>query len=380
VSLAGFRPGRRRLSLGLAAGALLGLNGCGSSRQPLPELPQPSGAARVARAWTLDLGKAGFGFQPALVGDSILALASEGVVVRLDAASGREIWRVDLERALVGGAGSDGETTAVAARDGTLIVLDSAGRQKWTARPGAEIASVPAVGFGLVVVRGTDNRVSAYDAGTGTRRWTFDRQPTPLVLRQTASVTVDRSSVYVGLPGGRLIAIAAGNGAQRWEVAVGVPRGSNEIERIADVVGAPLSDGRQVCAVAWQGRLGCYDAQTGRVVWARDFAAGAGLAGGAGLLATVDSAGDVHAFSRSGAGVWRQDALRRRQPSTPVVGERHVVVGDALGLVHLLSVQDGALLARFDTDGSAIVSSPLAWKDLFIVQTAKGSLHAIKVD
>ncbi len=373
------RPARRRFSGLLPAAALLGATGCGSSRAPLPELPPVSGSIGVTRAWALELGKAGFGFQPVLVGDSVIAVSATGVVTRLEASGGQVIWRTDLERALIGGAGSDGDTTAVAARDGTLIALDAGGRRKWTARPGAEIASVPAVGFGLVVVRGTDNRVSAYEAGNGTRRWTFDRQPPPLVLRQTHSVSIDRAGAYVGLPGGRLVAIAASNGAQRWETAVGVPRGSNEIERIADVVGAPLVDGRQVCAVSWQGRLGCFDAQTGRVVWARDFSAGAGLATGAGVFVTVDSSGDVHAFSRSGASVWRQEGLRRRQPSTPAVSERHVAVGDSLGLVHLLSAQDGALLARIETDKSAIVNTPLWWRDLIIVQTAKGNLLALKV-
>ena len=63
---------------------------------------------------------------------------------------------------------------------------------------------------------------------SGRRRWTFDRQPPALVLRQTATIAMDASTAYVGLPGGRLVALSLQNGALKWETAVGLPRGSNE--------------------------------------------------------------------------------------------------------------------------------------------------------
>jgi outer membrane protein assembly factor BamB len=261
-----------------------------------------------------------------------------------------------------------------------LVALDAAGRQKWAVPNGAEIVTVPAVGLGLAIVRGSNNRVVAYDLDSGKRRWSFDRQGPALVLRQTAALAMDPSTVYVGLPGGRLVALALANGALKWEAAVGLPRGSNEIERIADVVGSPLVSGREVCAAAWQGRVSCFDTASGRAVWSRELSAAAGIDLDPRLVVAVDSAGEVHAFSRSGASMWRQDKLRRRQPSAPLLTPSHVVVGDSLGLLHVLARGDGAMAARLTTDDTAIVGAPVAWRNLAIAQTTGGTLFAVAVE
>jgi len=57
-----------------------------------------------------------------------------------------------------------------------------------------------------------------------------------------------------------------------------------------------------------------------------------------------------------------------------------VVVGDALGLLHVLSRDDGALQARLATDGSALVGAPVLWRDLAIAQTTGGTLYAVSLD
>ncbi|MCM5571931.1 outer membrane protein assembly factor BamB [Burkholderiaceae bacterium FT117] len=371
----------RLLAAGLATAVLAA--GCGfwsSSKPKLPELPPVSGAASMRTAWSYPIGAGGIGFQPLVVGDSVLAASRAGVVARLDAESGRVAWRVELGKPLIAGVGSDGTTTVVAARDGSLIALDRDGAQRWSTQAGAEIVTVPAVGLGLAIVRASDNRVSAFDLETGKRRWTFDRQSPALVLRQTAAIAMDTSSAYVGLPGGRLVALSLQSGAQRWEAAIGLPRGSNEIERIADVVGSPLISGGEVCAAAWQGRIACLDTSTGRAAWGRDLAAAAGIDLDSRQVVAVDSDGVLHSVSRSGASLWRQDALKRRQPSAPLLAASQVLVGDSLGMLHLLSRDDGALLARSSTDGSPIVGAPARWRNLAIVQTSGGSLQAVALD
>src|SRR5690606_20432605 len=114
--------------------------------------------------------------------------------------------------------------------------------------------------------------------------------------------------------------------------------------------------------------------------WARDLSSPAGFDMDARLLVVPDDRGDVHAFSRGGASVWRQDKLRRRALAAPLLLSRHVVIGDGTGLVHGLSRDDGAVAARLTTDGSAIVSAPVAAAGLAIVQTGAGGLYAIRIE
>ena len=133
-------------------------------------------------------------------------------------------------------------------------------------------------------------------------------------------------------------------------------------------------------AAAWQGRLACFDSATGRATWARDLSAAAGIDLDATLIVAPDAQGDVQAFSRGGASVWRQDKLRQRQPSAPLLAGEHVIVGDSLGLVHALSRDDGSLEARLATDGTAIVGAAARWRNVALVQTTGGTLYAVAVD
>jgi len=379
--------GRARLVARRAAVATLaiGLGGCAwwpwsSSRPRIPDPPPITAPANASVAWTLSLGPGGVNFQPVLAGDSLWAAARDGTVVRIDPATGALRWRVKLEKPLIAGAGSDGETVVVAGRDGALIALDGAGNRRWSTPTGAEIVTVPSVALGLVIVRTSDNRVSAFELDSGKRRWSFDRQSPPLVLRQTAAIAIDASSAYAGLPGGRLVALTLDSGALRWEAAVSIPRGANEIERIADVVGMPLIGGRQVCAATFQGRIGCFDAGNGRTLWSRELSSPSGFDMDDQLVVTPDDAGNVHAFSRRGASVWRQDGLHRRELAAPLLLPRFVVLGDQSGLVHVLQRDDGRIAARLNTDGSRIVSTPVAAAGLAVVQTSGGTLYAFRIE
>ena len=117
-----------------------------------------------------------------------------------------------------------------------------------------------------------------------------------------------------------------------------------------------------------------------RVLGSGELQAASGIDIGPRQAIAIETGGDVQAFSRSGASLWRQEALRRREPSAPLLSGANVVVGDALGLVHVLSGDDGSLSARVSTDGTPIIGAPVAWGTLAIVQTGGGSLRAISVE
>jgi len=373
-------PARRAL---LAAGALSAtpLAGCGglaifsSGRPKIPDLPPVAGGGSIASAWSAALPGA-VGFQPALAGGKIWAAAPSGALAVLDGRSGQPDWQVEVGRALVGGVGTDGRIGAVASRDGSVVAFGADGKQRWASAVGAQVVTVPAVAHGLVVVRTSDNRVTALDSATGSRRWSFQRQAPSLVLRQTGAVVIDATQVYVGLPGGRMLAVATDTGAQRWEAAISLPRGSNEIERIADVAGTPILSNNDLCASAFQGRVACLDIGTGRTLWSRDLSSAAGVDVDARGLVVADEKGHIHLFSRNGSSVWRQEKLAGRGLSAPILVSSHVLIGDSEGVVHLLRRDDGALLARIEL-GRPVSGAAVKIGALVVVQTVGGALHAL---
>jgi len=362
----------------LVTGAALALAACSSGRKipPLPALAAERGTMR----WSVDLDGGGYGFAPAVLGESVYAAGSRGSLARIALASGAVEWRIDTDARLITAVGAAPGLVAVTDEDGMLRVFDDAGKPRWQAYLGAEAVSVPALDADVLVVRGSDNRVIAFDAYTGRRRWVYTRQNPPLVLRQTNRPLLDGATAYVGLPGGRLVALSTETGALRWESAISLPRGSNEIERIADVLGEPVLVGRQLCAGSYQGRVGCVDPGSGRPLWNRDISAVGAIDFDGRRLVAVDTRGRVHAINDAGEPIWMQEALAGRLLAAPALMGNAVVLGDEEGYLHWLDVDDGRLVGRVRIDGSAIVAAPRRAGSLAIVQTVRGRVAAVGLD
>jgi outer membrane protein assembly factor BamB len=356
-------------------------SGPSPQRQPAP-LVDFAPTMSVRTAWEVDVGDAGnYMFSPATVAGSVYTAAADGTVVRVDVQTGNVAWRTDAGMPLTAGVGSDGATVAVAGKDGAVLAFDAQGKHKWKAQVSTEVLSSPAVGEGLVVVRSIDNRITAFDAATGDRRWSLERSAPPLTLRTAPGILIAERIVYAGLPGGRLIAIAALTGAPLWEVAIGFPSGTNDLERISDVSGMPVLSGRSVCAVAYQGRIGCVDMRSGAARWAREFSSSAGLAADTRFVFAPDDRSVVHGLSRdNGVTAWQNDKMKNRGLSAPASFGRSVAIGDNEGYLHFLSREDGAFLARVATDGSPIATAPKVVGSALIYQTKGGRLAALVSD
>jgi len=320
-----------------------------------------------------------FVFFPAQVGDAIYAATREGVVVRLDAAKGRERWRASADTRLSGGVGADAKTVAVASEKGEVVAFDAErGAVRWRARVSSEVIAPPTVGAGLVLVRSIDNRIFAFGADDGKRRWVYQRAAASLILHAPSGVSLLGDTAFAGFSGGKLVAIALSNGGQRWEVTVSIPKGSTELERVTDVIGYPAAQGREVCAVAFQGRVGCYEADSGRQIWARELSSATGVSLDARYAFVSDDRGTVQALDRSnGRSVWKQEKLAHRQLSLPLPSNNAIVVGDLQGFVHFLARDSGAFVARYETRGGAVRAAPMALPSGLLVQTQDGTLYAL---
>lgn len=354
--------------------------------KPKTNLPAPlvelKGSMAVRTAWKLDIGKASnYVFTPALVGATLVAAGADGAIARVDAASGRQLWRINAGTGLSAGVGSDGNLVVVGGVKGAVLAFDMDGKPLWTTQASSEVLSAPAVGQGMVVVRSIDNRIVGLDARTGEKKWTVQRVSPPLTLRNAPGMAIVGKDVVIALPGGKLLSLVLATGAPRWEVAVGEARGATELERVTDIGGTPVVFDKDVCAVSYQGRVGCFDLATGASRWTKEFSSDAGVSVDQRFLFAVDEKGAVAAFDRStGASAWRNDKLSYRQLSTPVSYGRAVAVGDYQGFIHFLSREDGAFLARAATDGSPIKSVPLVAGSNLIFQTQSGTVTAIAVE
>ncbi len=355
------------------------LAACGSSVEaPKPaELAPNAALIGVRLAWSAKVGEVKFPLAVKANGFNMTLASSDGVVATLDARTGGDLWRAPLGIAIAAGAGSDGRYAAVVSQSNELVTLD-AGREVWRQKLGALSFTAPLVAGGRVFVLGADRSVSAYDAASGRKIWTQARPGEPLVLRQAGVLLAVGDTLVVGLSG-RLVGMNPQNGSSRWEVPIAVPRGTNDVERLVDIVSHVSRLGDSVCARAYQAMVGCVNAQRGTLEWSKPAAGSEGLHGDDQFVFGTESDGKVVAWRRvDGERAWDSERLKYRGLTAPVVVGRSVAIGDATGLVHLLSRADGSPLNRLATDGSAIVAAPVLVGDTLVVVTRNGGVFGFR--
>lgn len=357
--------------------------GSGKAAAKPAELVDFKAGASLARAWDASTGTAGgYAFSPATDGAAIYAAGRDGRIVKLDLASGRELWRAEAGQTLSGGVGVGEGLVLVGTPKGELLAFRAQdGTQAWSAKLSGEILVPPVAAQGMVAARANDGHVYLLEAADGKLRWNAGRTLPALTLREQSHLLLTRDALYAGHAGGRISALALNNGAPLWESNVALPRGASELERIADVVGPLSMDDKRVCAAAFQGRVACFDAARGTGLWARDVSALRGVDMDERMVYVADERGALLAYEKlRGTNPWKQDKLRDRRLSSPVaVAGRYVAVGDFQGYVHLINTDDGAFAARAATDGSAIVGVMIPLRSGLVVQTANGGVYALKI-
>lgn len=382
---------RQLIALYAAAGLLLSgcatisdgldaINPFASSGPKMAPLPPLNATAEVRTVWSASVSKAGnYAFTPAVVGNVVYVAAANGTVSRIE--DGKVVWKIDAGQPLSAGVGANGRLVVVATPKGEVLAFSAEdGKALWKARVSSEVLAAPAIGDDGVAVKSGDNQVFLLDAGDGGRKWAYQRATPPLSVRSAGSPVFADRYLFVGYPGGKLVALALQNGAPVWEGAVALPKGATELDRVADIVASPVIDGRQICAVAFQGRVACFDmGQGGAMVWSRDISSVSGLAMDGRYVFVTDDKGVVYALDRlSGSSLWKQDKLKNRRLSAPVVRRGLVVVADAEGILHFLSREDGSFAARLKTDGTPVRAPLQLLGSSVLVQTSGGSVSAIE--
>ena len=367
-------------ALSLAAMVVVGMviAGCAGSERPKPVPLTPNIALIGVRpVWTNNLGGINFPLDARVVGDTVFVAASDGTVAAIKADSGTDLWRTNVAANLSAGVGSDGRYVAVVSKDNELITLD-AGKSAWRQKLGAATLTAPLVAGARIFTLSADRSVVAFDAATGKKLWQQQRSGDALVLGQAGLLTAVGDTLVVGL-GGRMVGMNPQNGSSRWEAVLASSRGTNEVERLLDLVSGFSRVGNQVCARAFQYAVGCVDAGTGKVIWSKPAIGGSGVAGDADSVFSPESDGRLAAWSRNdGERLWLSERLRFRQLTTPLSLGRSLVVGDDSGNLHFLSKQDGSSLNRLTTDESGIFVAPVLAGQTLVVVTRKGSVRGFR--
>jgi outer membrane protein assembly factor BamB len=361
------------------AGVCVALAACSGPSRPKPTEIQGVPALQDMRiSWTANVGKVDFPLVVSAREDRIVLANSQGVVAVLDASTGKDIWRLKLDQAISAGVGSDGQQLAVVTRNNELVALQD-GKVQWRKSMPAQSFTAPLVAGARVFVLTADRSVIAFDGATGRQLWTQQRPGEPLVLKQAGVLLAFKNTLLVGLSG-RLAGLDPNTGVIRWESAIATPRGTNDIERLVDLVGPFDRVGDVVCVRAFQTSVGCVNAERGQALWTRPSVGEMGVSGNESLLITPLSNGVVQAWNRTtGERLWDTERLKYRILSAPLVTPRGVLVADNGGWLYLLSLADGALLNRIKLDSEELATAPVFAGGRYVVVTREGRATGLQI-
>jgi len=373
------------LSLSAVGVLLMGLVACSSS----PDKPSPTALAdfkpqlSISKGWSVQLGPISSTFSLPLshnLTDGRLALVSgSGLVILLDAETGVESWRLALSTPIAAGIGGDGERFAVISKANELIAISNA-KVIWRVKLPASSFTSPLVAGGRVFVLTADRTVMAFDGASGQRLWSQQRAGDPLVLRQAGILTTFQDRLLVGLSG-RLVAMNPANGFAMSELTIGSSRGTNEVERLIDLVAGVSRVNNVICARAFQTSVTCIDALKGSNLWTRAAQGHVGLTGSETELFGAESDGKLVGWQLStGQVAWQSEAFRFRGLTAPHWAAGQLVVGDGLGWAHWVDKSNGQTIGRIQVDASGIAMTPVRVGKNWVVVTQSGLVQALRAE
>lgn len=331
--------------------------------------------------WHSDLGDAGINLlQAAISKDAVFGVSGKGALSRLERATGKQVWRIESGIAVSGGVGYGAGIVVIGSDKGDVLAYNEDGKLRWKSRVSSEVLSTPQIADDVVVVRSGDGHIVGMSAADGKYLWTYERSTPALVVRSHAGVVLQRGVVFAGFAAGKLVAISLKDGAVLWENAVSQPRGNTELERISDITSNPVVDDEQVCAIAFQGSVSCFDVAQGSPLWTRDISSDKGLMLLRKFLYLSDAAGTLMALDKTtGNTLWKNEQLALRDTTTPYTQGNFTLAGDFEGYLHALNREDGHFVARIRLDHSAIPGAVLPLDDGLLVQTQGGGLYSLSL-
>ena len=298
---------------------------------------------------------------------------------------------IQLDSIISAGVGGNEDVWLVATRDAHVIAVDAKSRrERWRTRVPSEVLVRPVIYEDTVIVRTIDGKILSLNIDSGKIRWQYQRAIPDLTLRGTSEPVIARGKIFVGLADGRLIAISPNNGEVIWDVALSVPAGRSEIQRLVDIDGDAELYGRVLYAASFQGRVAAIDVDRGQFLWARDFSTHTGVILDEKVLYSSDENGHIWALDRlNGATIWKQEKLAHRKLTRPTIIGDYLAVGDFEGYVHLLSRYDGHFIARYQLGqfddlgwelGTGIIVPPIVFgNDRLVVVTRGGIVYVLRL-
>lgn len=331
---------------------------------------------------------------PVIAGGRIFAMDAHAQVVALSPA-GQPLWtrslKPNLDRVqdsagggLAYGAGKVFATSGF----GTLTALDPAtGRVLWRQDLDAPGGAAPTVKDGLVYVMGRDGTAWAIETENGRIRWTARGAAAQDSYGAGAGVALAGDLAVLPFPGGELRGVFAKGGLQRWNAFIAGGRTGFAATLISDLSADPVIANGRVYAGNIAGRAAALDLATGEEIWSIPMAAKAPMQPAGDSVFFVNDFNElVRANASTGAVIWQQDLPKFAQTRRanrfyahygPILAGGRLIVASTDGILRQFDPRSGSLTGSYQLLAPAASLPAVANGTLYVV-TTDGKLTAFR--
>ncbi len=372
-----------------------------SHGNPAHRTAHPALSATPRLAWSVPIG-AGDGRKQRINTRPVVA---DGKIFTLDSAArvsavspvGQALWHCDLvparddeDQATGGGMAYADGVLYVSSGFGVLTALDAnTGKQIWRQELDATGSGVPTIHDGLIYLVAGDDTGWAIHTKDGRIAWQIEGAPSPSNVLGAPAPVVTKDLVIFAFGSGDLVATFRRGGLRRWSASVAGQRVGSTLARISDVTGEPVLVGERAYVGNHSGRTVAFDTTNGDRIWtAQEGAIGPVWPAGNSLFQISDRNQLLRLDAKSGEVIWAVDlpGYLKDKPGKrsavvahygPIVTGGQVLIASNDGLLRLFDPRDGSLSQSIEIPGGATAAPVVAGNTLYVV-SSKGNLLAFR--
>ena len=336
----------------------------------------------ISIEWKKSLkGENGLGsFRPSFYSGSMLVADPEGNILSINPQSGKENWKINLDRELAAGVASGFGKLIVSDRNGFVIAIDSDTQEiLWEKNIGGEVLSNAVVSASLILIKNSVGELVALSSISGEKKWSFRSQLPALTVRGTGESIIENGIVFSTFDNGRLGAFQLETGFFLWDAPISFVEGSSELENLIDADSAPVIAKQLIFATNYQGNLTAFDIAQKRPVWNANASSFYSPIVENNMIMVIQDDGSILSFSLSNLSPsWTSEEYLRRQLSSGVAYKNLLLVGDLDGYVHVINSMTGITVGRKKVSGNPIMNL-VTFRDLVYVIDKESNIVAIKL-
>ena len=294
------------------------------------------------------------------IDDFIYVATSDGTIKKIDSKSGNKSWEKNIDLTITSGISGSSESLLFSTADGFIWCMNHEGELIWKTLLEGEINSLPLVYDEKIVVKLNSYQIIQLSEKDGSIIWKYQAAIPPLTFKSEGKLVQSNKVVYLGLPGGKLIAIDSPTGGLVWESNISRSRGSTDIERANDITSHPIIDGPVIYGITTNGDISALDRRNGKTIWTKPLSSFYGMTfDGFNLFVSHDT-GSIYSVNKDDGEVkWRQAGLKHRRIRTGTMIGDYIIYGDYFGYVHLLDVNNGDIIGRIKLEDSQILNNDI---------------------